>query len=301
MSFRRAVRLLSLVLLCALLFGLGLVGCRREVQAPGDPVAAVKGMAEALRDNDLVRYSRLSMPPALHRRMEARWSARLKVAPPPTAKQRNDYARWMVRLTAPNAEQQLFFDFNGKMRKFDRDLGAQWPLMQATGGLLANGLIQSNKHLSVAEKVHARSVSAAVLDWMTPAMLSDRERARAAIKILVETARELELPTLEASRRLEMIPALEKGGQALRGLKRMAGVYGIDADASLAAVQARVVDARGERATVEVRYPLLGKTVAFDMKLLRRDGRWYSAEAVEQAEADLAKPLVPAGTPVRAR
>src|SRR5918993_112016 len=217
MSFRRAVRLLSLVLLCALLFGLGLVGCRREVQAPGDPVAAVKGMAEALRDNDLVRYSRLSMPPALHRRMEARW------------------------------------------------------------------------------------VSAAVLDWMTPAMLSDRERARAAIKILVETARELELPTLEASRRLEMIPALEKGGQALRGLKRMAGVYGIDADASLAAVQARVVDARGERATVEVRYPLLGKTVAFDMKLLRRDGRWYSAEAVEQAEADLAKPLVPAGTPVRAR
>src|SRR5918993_1285252 len=282
MSFRRAVRLLRLVLLCALLSGLGLVGCRREVQAPGDPVAAVKGMAEALRDNDLVRYSRLSMPP-------------------PSAKQRNDYARWMVRLTAPNAEQQLFFDFNGKMRKFDRDLGAQWPLMQATGGLLANGLIQSNRHLSVAEKVHARSVSAAVLDWMTPAMLSDRERARAAIKILVETARELELPTLEASRRLEMIPALEKGGQALRGLKRMAGVYGIDADASLAAVQARVVDARGERATVEVRYPLLGKTVAFDMKLLRRDGRWYSAEAVEQAEADLAKPLVPAGTPVRAR
>src|SRR6478672_5421404 len=34
-------------------------GCHREVVAPGDPVAAVKGLAEALHDNDLVRYWRL--------------------------------------------------------------------------------------------------------------------------------------------------------------------------------------------------------------------------------------------------
>jgi hypothetical protein len=300
MPFRRAVRLLRLVLLCALLSGLGLAGCRREVQAPGDPVAAVRGMAEALRKDDLVRYSRLSMPPELHRRMEARWSARLKVAPPPSEKERRDYARWMARLTAPDAEQQLFFDFNGKMRKFDRDLGAQWPLMQATGGLLANGLIQSNRHLSVAEKAHAKSASAVLLGWMTPAMVSDRTRARAAIRVLVATARELELPTLEASRSLEMIPALEKGGRVLHGLKGMAKVYGIDANASLAALQARVVDARGDRATVEVSYPLLGRTVRFDMALVRRDGRWYSADAVEQAQADLAKPLVPA-SPTAAR
>ena len=45
----------------------------------GDPVAAVKGMAEAIRNNDLVRYSRLSMPPKLHQRMEARWKAKLVI------------------------------------------------------------------------------------------------------------------------------------------------------------------------------------------------------------------------------
>jgi hypothetical protein len=298
---RRVARLFPvLAVLCALLLGLGLAGCRREAVAPGDPVAAVKGMAEALRRNDLVRYSKLAMPPDLHRRVEARWRARRAAGPAPTDKQRRDYARWMARLTAPDAEQQLFFDFNAKMRKFDRDLGAQWPLMQATGGLLANGLIQANARLSPAEKAHAKAVSAAVLGWMTPQLLSDRTRARAAIKVLVTTARELELPTLEASRRLEMIPALEKGGRVLHGLKGMAKVYGIDANASLAALQARVVDARGDRATVEVSYPLLGRTVRFDMALVRRDGRWYSADAVEQAQADLAKPLVPA-SPTAAR
>lgn len=294
MPSRRVPRLLHVLsLFCVLLLGLGVAGCRREVVAPGDPVAAVKGMAEALRRDDLVRYSKLSVPPDLHRKLEARWSARLAATPPPTAKQRQDYARWMGRLTAPDAEQQLFYDFNAKMKKFDRDLGGQWPLMQATGGLLANGLIQANTHLSPAEKLHAKAVSAALLGWMTPKLLSDRDRARAAIKTLVATARDLDLPTLESSRRLEMLPALEKGGQVLAGLKQMARVYGIDANGSLASLQARLIDAKDDHATVEVSYPLLGQSVRFEMGLLRRDGRWYSADAVAQAEADLAKPLVP--------
>ena len=280
------------LLLCACLALLAvlvaLAGCRREVVAPGDPVAAVRGMADALRKNDLVRYSRLSMPPALHARVEAHWHARRDAGPAPTQKQREDYAKWMTRLTAADADAALFRDFNAKMKKFDREIGSQWPLMQATGGLLANGLIQSNGHLSPSEKVHAKAVSAALLGWMNPQLLSDRERARAAIKVLVATARQLDLPTLEASRKLDMIASLEKAGQVLAGLKQMARIYGLDADGSLAALTARLVDANGDRATVEVSYPLLGQSVRFEMELLRRDGRWYSYDAVTGAEADLA-------------
>lgn len=97
---RSLVRCLALLLLACLV----LAGCRRDPVAPGDPVAAVSGMAKAVRDNDLVRYSRLSVPPALHKRMEERWSARLAAAPPPTAAQQRDYTRWMQRLTSPDAE-----------------------------------------------------------------------------------------------------------------------------------------------------------------------------------------------------
>jgi hypothetical protein len=35
---------------------------------------------------------------------------------------------------------------------------------------------------------------------------------------------------------------------------------------------------------MEVSYPLLGKTVRFEMELLRRDKRWYPADAVRKAE-----------------
>jgi hypothetical protein len=58
-------------------------------------------------------------------------------------------------------------------------------------------------------------------------------------------------------------------------------------------VQARVVEASGDSATMEVSYPLLGKQVRFQMEMLRRDKRWYPADAVRKAQAELARPLPP--------
>lgn len=282
------VRCLVLILVACL----ALAGCRREVVAPGDPVAAVKGMAAAVKDNDLVRYSRLSMPPKLHQQMEARWKAKLAAAPPPTAEQRRDYSRWMARLTAADAETRLYQRFDARLKKVEGEIGSQWPLMQATGGIFINGLIKANDQLSPGEKDHAQAVGSALLAWVTPALLSDRARARQAIAVTTRTARELQLPTLQQTRELEMIPALEKGSQVLKGLKQIGRIYGLDADASLAGVQARVVSVEGDLATLEVSYPFLDRTVKFDMQLIRRDGRWYNADAVREAEAELAKPLV---------
>ena len=44
------------------------------------PVAAIEAQAQALRDNDLVRWSRLGLPPELHARTEALWNRRLAEA-----------------------------------------------------------------------------------------------------------------------------------------------------------------------------------------------------------------------------
>ena len=285
------------LLLLALVLALALPGCRREVVAPGDPVAAVKGLAKALRDNDLVRYSRLSMPPELHQRVEQRWRERLVAGKPPTEAQQRDYARWMGRLTAADAEAKLYAQFDKRLGKIEKEMGAQWPLMQATGGIFLNGLIKANNKLSRSEKEHARAVGTALLAWLSPELLADRNRARQAIAVLSSSARELELPTLADTRKLEMIPTLEKGGELMKALKQVARIYGLDADDSLSNVQARVLAASGDTATMEVTYPLLGKPVRFQMELLRRKGRWYPADAVREAEADLLRPVSTAVAP----
>jgi hypothetical protein len=277
-------------LLCLLLC-LGLSACHRVVQAPGDPVAAVKGLVAAVRDDDLVRYARLSVPPELFDRQAQRWQAAVAAAPPPTDAERRDYARWMKRLTEPQAEDKLFRSLNNRLGKVDPELKARWPLMKASAEIFLKGLIQASDSFGPDQKAHAISLGSALLAGIDPERLADRDRARAAVKVLVATAREVDLPTLDSQRKLGMVQAMAKGSIALKGLKRIGLLYGLDIDTALDGVQAKVVAADGELATLEVSYPLLGQTVRFETQLIRRNGRWYRADAVRDAEAELAQPL----------
>jgi hypothetical protein len=278
--------LLSLVLLGA---------CRRDpppaeaVTAPGDPVAAVEGLADALRDNDLVRWSRLRLPPDLHARTEQLWVRRQQLAEPPTAEDAEEYRKVMARLAAPDAETALLRDLEPKLRKFEGEIAGQWPLMQATATIFLNAAIQANAELSDLQKAHGTDVAATLLDWAQPALFTDRARARQAIAALSRTARELDLPTLEQARALPMLPALEKGGIAAKGIKEAAKAYGLDFDRSLEGVEAELVSSEGDTATVKVTYPLLDRTHSFEMDMVRVDGRWYSADAIAQAETELAE------------
>ncbi len=290
-----AKALFGLILLASLL----LVACRRDVQAPGDPVAAVKGLAAAVRDNDLVRYSKLSVPPALHQQLEARWKQELATAPAPTDAERRKFDQMMARLTEPGAEAKLVKATENKLKRFEAEINGQWPLMKATLAIFATGMIKANRELGSANKAHAGALSAALLDALEPKRLTDRALARQAVATVVTTARALEVKTLEDTRHLEMLPALEKAGIVLKGLKQLGKVYGIDADAALAGVEASVESVDGDTATMKVRYPLNGQSIEFEMQLLRIDGRWYDADAVRAAEAKLNVPvaatIAPAG------
>jgi len=286
-------RLPAWALLALLSLVLALGACRKdspeEAKAPGDPVAAVQGLAKALRDNDLVRYTQLSLPPDLHARSEALWNRRVAQAGPVADADAAEYDKLMARLTAPNAQAEINRDLEPKLAKLETEISGQWPLMQATALIFLNAAIQANTDLSAGEKTHANAVVAGLMAWAQPALLTDRARARVAVSALVETADALALPTLAQARALPKVPAMEKGGIALAGFKKMATAYGLDLDRSLDGVQAELVSANGDSAQVKVSYPLLDKTVSFEMEMMRRDDGWYSAQSVRDAEAELAE------------
>ncbi len=293
-------RLPAWALLALLALVLALAACRKdspdEAQAPGNPVAAVEGLAKALRDNDLVRYSRLSLPPDLYARSEALWNRRVAEAEPVSDADAAEYDKMMARLTAPDAEAQLNRDLEPKLAKLEAEISGQWPMMQATALIFLNAAIQANTDLSAEEKTHANEVVAGLMDWAQPALFTDRARARAAVSALVETADALALPTLAQARALPMEPAMEKGGVALAGFKKVAKAYDLDLDRALDGVQAELVSSAGDSAQVKVSYPLLDKTVSFEMEMVRRGDGWYSAQAVRDAEVELAE----AGEPTEA-
>jgi hypothetical protein len=286
-------RLPAWALLALLSLVLALGACRKdspqEAQAPGDPVAAVEGLAKALRDNDLVRYSRLSLPPELYDRSEALWNRRVAQAEPVDDADAAEYDKMMARFTAPNAEAQLNRDLEPKLAKLEAEIAGQWPMMQATALIFLNAAIQANTELSDEEKAHSNEVVAGLMAWAQPSLFTDRARARVAVSALVETADALALPTLAQARALPMVPAMEKGGIALAGFKKVAKAYDLDIDRALDGVQAELVSANGDSAQVKVSYPLLDKTVSFEMEMMRRGDGWYSAQSVRDAEAELAE------------
>ena len=288
-------------LLALLFFALVLGACRREApaeeaRAPGDPVEAVEAMASALRENDLVRYSHLSLPPDLHARSAALWDRRMAEAEPASPEDAEKYDRLMARLLAPDAEQDLARDMDQQLAKLEQEIGGQWPLMQATATIFLNAAIQANTDLTEDEKNHGTEVATRLIDWADPALFTDRERGRRAIGVAVDTAQALQLPTLAEVRALPREPAMEKAGIALAGAKDLLRIYDLDLDAMLAGVAAELVAAEGDTARVRVSYPLQGKTVAFEMDMVRRDGAWYGAAAIRDAEAELAEADALAGT-----
>lgn len=286
-------RLPAWALLALLFLVLTLGACRKEApeaaKAPGDPVAAVEGLAQALRDNDLVRYSRLSLPPGLHARSEALWNRRVAEAEPVDDADAAEYDKMMARLTAPNAEAELTRDLEPKLAKLETEISGQWPMMQATALIFLNAAIQANTELSDEEKAHSNEVVAGLMAWAQPALFTDRDRARVAVAALVDTANQLALPTLAEARALPMVPAMEKGGIALAGVKQVTKAYDLDLDRALDGVSAELVSAQGDFAQVKVSYPLLDKTVSFEMEMMRVGDGWYSAQAVRDAEAELAE------------
>ncbi len=282
------------------LFMLGLLsGCSREPVAPGDPVAAVEELAEAIRDNDLVRYSKLSLPPNLHTQMEQRWAAELAQAPKLTEVKRKNHAHYMQQMIEPGAEAKLFRSYENKLKKFQGEINSQWPMMRGTIQIFVSTAIQANEDLTPAERDHMKAIGQAILKWLKPSMFGDKEKAREAIAVICQTARAVNLPQAEQMHRLSMIGSLEKGGIALKGLKDFGRIYGADIDESLDNMEAKLVDSSGNDATVEIHYVLLDQDISFEIEMTRIDERWYPADRIQDARQTLkqALPVAAASAP----
>lgn len=269
----------------------GLAGCQREAgpEAPAEPAEAVMALAQALRDNDLLRFQRLSLPPAQYAERAALWDRQLARAAPVSPEQAEQYQQWMAALTAPEAETALLERAEPRLQALEAEMGPRWALSVGMLATFAKGVVSANSTLSEAEQAHLHGLVDAASAWASARSdFTERQKIRAAIGIAVALARELNLPTLEASRSLGMEPVLAKGGQVLAAAKAVGRLYGIEADTVFEGVRAETLAIEGERARVKVQYPLFGQTIEFEQSMRRVDGSWYREEALRELEQALA-------------
>jgi hypothetical protein len=270
---------------------LALSACKmNKNEAAKDPVVAAKDIAVSIRENDFDRLSHILVPPDLYAKLEARYKEEAAKKPAPTAEESKQFADNIAKFTAADAEQKLFADIQPKLAQ----IGASQPMMAGMFQGMANQAIASNEKMTADEKTQTTAALNAIAKWAATAPLSDPEKAKQAIKIVVETARSLNLTTMEAARKLSFAETIQKTGMAVGGLRKTLAVYGFDTDKMLDSVKTEKKSEDGDNAVVAISYTLLDANINSVIPMVRVDGRWYSKAAIDSVKDMLAKPPVEA-------
>lgn len=279
-------------------------GCNRAPQpvttqaGASAPVQAVEQLITDLRANDLAAYARHALPPALHQRMAVAWTDGRTIWPLTELPLEDRLPGFIDVLAAPDAEKTLLASYN---RQF---AGATLELRTtaATLGLFAAQYVQGSPDYSEPEREHYVQLIAALSNWGQHAPLGDTSKAKLALPQLVAAARLTGLAGPDSLRKTGMVRSLTRLGPFFARLKQVLADYGLDIDQALADAQVRLIEQTGDQARVALDYSLGGHAIQAQIRVERREGRWYLTDVVRHAQAQVPDPLTeitaaPVGTP----
>lgn len=264
-------------------------GCNRnQVPASGPgtgatPVAAVNQLVADLRGNDLVSYANHALPPALHRDVEKAWSEGRTTWPLSELPLSEQLPGFIVTLAAPDAEKTLLASFRRQFSGADRELRSA----ASTLGLFAVQYVQQSDDYSDFEREHYVQLIAALGTWGAKAPLADAARAKVAVPQLVAAARLTGLGRPDALRQAGMERSLTRMGPFLARFKTVLAEYGLDFNATLSGTQVRLIEQTGDTARVALSYTLADQPVDAQIRLERREGRWYLSDLIRHAQAEV--------------
>ena len=278
---------------------LALPGCKPRAPAElegasTEPATAVRQLARRVHDNDLAGFARDALPPADLARMETAWREGRTRWPLTELPLDNQLLPMLQALSAPGAEQKLRRGFDRQFANQDRDLRDAARSL----GLFGAKYVQQQGDYSQDERRHYPQVIAALGAWAEDAPLGDPKRAHAAIPPLCAAARKTGLASETALNQAGLLGSLQRLGPFLAQVKKGIASYGLDIDRSLADLRTGLVEQNGDQATVRLHYPLADAEIDTVVHLQRRDGRWYLAGYLAEADKVAAMETSPSTDPL---
>lgn len=290
-----------LAMLAGLLAAL-LAGCQRDA-APASPIAVAPTARVApaqrpvdavllLRDRLLARdgagFARIAVPPDLHARLATGWAAGQTRWPLDELPLDARLPKMLAALQKKDAQSTLIATFDRQFKGADRDIDQTLRTLVVFGG----EYVQKAPDYTPAEREHVGQAIAAIGSWALAAPLSDPARARRFFPALVAAAQRSGIDGKAgnaAFARLGMDDSLRRLSPFLATLlAQLRDQYGLDLDASLRALDVRLLAQTGDTARLRLRYPRAGQPIDAVVPVVRIDGHWYLADFVTRAEASLA-------------
>lgn len=245
------------------------------------PVETVQRSVELVRQGDLAGLIEHMLPPEEFARAKAEWNQR-KDQTEPTAEERAQFEETMSKLTAEDAVEKLYAEFEPDIRQFDAQYQKQIPNMVDMGNSYLHGLVRQSQTLSSVEKEQAERVIDALSAWVKETRFTDPALVKKALAVVSDTARKLELKTLDEARALSFEQAAPKFRIAFNGLKGVFDVYGFSIDKTMSTVKVEELSRDGDTASLKVSYDLLGTPLEATTEMVHVDGRWYGKDTLEK-------------------
>lgn len=291
----------SLRLVAALFLLLTLAACNNDesasqtpAEAPAidnsDPAQAVIAQAKLLKLGKFDALVRASLPPEDYQKFRHNFRDLGKDADQITAEERKKFAANMRKLTAPDAEKQLYQRLSPVLDQYQTKYKALLPMYIGMAQTVATTAIQQSAELSAAQKDQISTLMRGAARWVQSTDWGNRDKAKKAIATLVATARDVDIKTIEQARALDYEQAMHKYSRIWDGARQLLAVYGLDVNQALASVKATTVQREDHKAVVEVGFKLFGEPQKTRVKMLERDGHWYVAERLEQLQEALTQP-----------
>ncbi|MBL8300882.1 MAG: hypothetical protein JNN30_21280 [Rhodanobacteraceae bacterium] len=287
--------------------GIALVGCGKD-EPPAAPPPAVAAKAAAtpegaimapiahLKSGNIDGLMQSVLPPDEYAKAKADYAKEMNKEPA-SEEDKAKFAENMAKLTAADAEAKLWSELEPQLKELDAQMAQQMPMMVAMGKGFIQSSIQQNQELTEAQKLQATQAVDAIGNWVTTAKFTDPALAQKSIKIVCDTARKINLKTLDEARALSYEQAMGKAGIAYLGVKDVLNVYGFSIDQTLDSIKAETVSSDANSAKVKISYSLLNTPLSAESDLVKVGERWYGKEMMESLKTKDAAVSEPAAAP----
>lgn len=260
---------------------------------PATPDAAILSSVQNLKAGNIDALIKNALPPEEYAKVKTKWAEDINKEPI-TDEDRQKFAENIGKLTAADAEAQLWAELEPKLKEMDAQMAQQMPMMVAMGKGMIQSSIQQNQDLNEAQKQQASQAIDAFGNWVQTAKFTDPALAKQAISVVVKTARDINLKTLDEARALSYEQAMGKIGTGFIGLKQVLAIYGFSIDQTLDSVKAETLSSDATTAKVKISYSLFNTPLTAESDLVKVGDSWYGKEMMENLKKKEAEGTAPA-------
>ena len=258
-----------------------------EASLPGGstPEASLQRSIDLFKAGDFQGMWEQSLPPADYANLRADWSRQQRQSLSISNGNRSKFTEAMQQLTARDAGKALFAQWQPRLIRAEQQYGDQLPVLLKVGGAMAKAQVAQDQNLSSSEKSGINNVLDALAPWAQQTPWFDQARAKQAVAVAVATARKLDLKNPKQLHSMDFGSAMGKYAIAYVGLKQLLSIYGLSVDDTLHSIKLTPVSESHGHAVVKIDCTLLGKPLSAEFPVVEQDGRWYSADLLEQVRA----------------